>query len=76
MDYIDEKVSELDTERKALQEQIIAADVTDEEGSSRKITNHLKTWETVSFEDKQTIVDTLIKGIKFANGSIEITWNI
>ena len=76
MKYIDEKVSELDAERKALQEEIITANVTDTEGRLKQITNHVKTWETLSFEDRQAVVDTLIKVIRIADGNIEITWNI
>ncbi len=42
----------------------------------KQITNHVKTWETLSFEDRQAVVDTLIKVIRIADGNIEITWNI
>lgn len=76
MKYIDEKISELDAERKALQEEIVTANVTDTEGRLRQITNHVKTWETLSFEDRQAVVDTLIKVIRIADGNLEITWNI
>ena len=76
MKYIDEKVSELDAERKALQEEIVTANVTDAEGRLKQITNHVKMWETLSFEDRQAVVDTLIKVIRIADGNIEITWNI
>ncbi len=76
MKYIDEKVSELDAERKTLQEEIVTANVTDTEGRLKQITNHVKMWETLSFEDRQSVVDTLIKVIRIADGTIEITWNI
>ena len=76
MGYIDDKISELDTERKALQEQLISADATETEGRLKQITNHVKTWEMLSFEDRQTVVDTLIRVIKIANGNMEIIWNI
>ena len=76
MKYIDEKVSELDAERKALQEEIVTVNVTDTEGRLKQITNHVKAWETLSFEDRQAVVDTLIKVIRIADGKIEITWNI
>ncbi|MCM1113576.1 MAG: recombinase family protein [Muribaculum sp.] len=76
MKYIDEKVSELDTERKALQEEIVTANVTDTEGKLKQITNHVNTWETLSPPDRQAVVDTLIKVIRIADGNIEITWNI
>ena len=32
--------------------------------------------ETLSFEGRQAVVDTLIKVIRIADGNIEITWNI
>ncbi len=76
MKYIDEKISELDAERKVLQEEIVTANVTNTEGGLKQITNHVKTWETLSFEDRQAVVDTLIKVIRIADGNIEITWNI
>ncbi len=76
MKYIDEKVMELDTERKALEEEIVTANVANTEGKLKQITNHVNTWETLSFEDRQTVVDTLIKVIQIADGNIEITWNI
>ncbi len=76
MKYIDEKISELDTERKALQKEIVTANVTDTEGRLKQIINHVKAWETLSFEDRQAVVDTLIKVIRIADGNIEITWNI
>jgi len=76
MKYIDEKVSELDTERKALQKEIVTANVIDTESKLKQITNHVKAWETLSFEDRQAVVDTLIKVIRIADSNIEITWNI
>lgn len=76
MKYIDEKISELDAERKALQEEIVTASVTDTEGRLKQITSHVKAWETLSFEDRQAVVDTLLKVIRIADGNIEITWNI
>ena len=64
MKYIDEKVSELDAEWKALQEEIVTANVTDTKDRLKQLTNHVKTWETLSFEDRQAVVDTLIKVIR------------
>ena len=76
MKYIDEKVSELDRERKSLQEEIAAANVADTEGRRKQISDHGKVWETLSFEDRQAVVDTLIKVIRIADGNVEIMWNI
>lgn len=74
--YIDEKVSELDRQKKSLQEEIVTANVTDTEGRLKQITNHVKTWETFSSPDRQTVVDVLIEVIRIADGNIEITWKI
>jgi len=74
--YIDKKVSELDTERQTLQEEIAAANVTNTKGGQKQITNHIKAWEKISFEDRQSVVDTLINVIRIADGNMEITWNI
>ena len=41
-----------------------------------EITNHVEMWDSVSFEDKKTVVDALIKVIKIANGEIKIEWKI
>ena len=76
MKYIDERISELDAERKALQEEIMTANDTDTGGELKQISNHAKTWETLSFGDRQAVVDTLIRVIKIADNNIEITWNI
>lgn len=38
-----------------IEEEIVTANVTDTEGSLKQITNHVKTWETLSFEDRQAI---------------------
>ena len=76
MKYIDQRVSALDTERKALLEEIAAVNATDTEGSIKQITNHVTAWETLSFEDRQAVADTLIKVIRIADGSMEIIWNI
>lgn len=76
MKYIDERVSALDMERKDLQEEIVTANVTGTKGGRKQITNHVSAWETLIFEDKQAVVDLLIKVIRIADGNMEITWNI
>lgn len=76
MKYINDKVSELDTERQNLQEEMVTLTCSDTENHIGQITDHVKKWESISFEDKQAVVDALIKVIKVANGNIEITWKI
>ena len=76
MKYIDEKISELDREQKILQEEIADTNATDTESGSKQITNHIKMWETLSFQDRQAVTDILVKIIRIADGNMEITWNI
>ena len=76
MEYINNRIAKLDEERKTLQEEILALTCSKAEDKMDEITNHVEMWDSVSFEDKQTVVDTLIKIIKIANGKIEIEWKI
>ena len=75
MQYINEKVDALDAERKRLKEEVLSLTCT-HEGGLNAITDHVERWHGTSFEDKQTVADALIKVIRIANGSIEITWKI
>lgn len=74
--YIDKKISELDAERKTLQKEIVMVNITETKGKLKQITNPVETWETLSLEDRQMVIDTFIKIIKIADGNMEITWNI
>lgn len=74
--YIDERVSELDTQRKALQEEMMKSNTRNTEKNEKQITNHVKAWESLSFQSRQEVVDTLIQVIRIAEGNMEITWNI
>lgn len=76
MKYINEKVSELDIERKVLQEELAASNVTAPENRLNQITNHAIIWETLSFSDKQAVMDVLVTVIRIADGRLEITWNL
>ena len=51
------------------------ANAADTEGKVKQITNHVNTWQTLSFEGRQAVVDTLVKVIRIADSNIEITWN-
>ena len=76
MEYINNRIAELDEERKTLQEEILALTCSKADGKMEEITNHVEMWDSVSFEDKKTVVDALIKVIKIANGEIKIEWKI
>lgn len=76
MKYINDKISELDTERQTLHKEIVSLTCSQTENKMGQITDHVTKWDNISFEDKQAVVDALIKVIKVANGNIEITWKI
>lgn len=76
MQYINNKISELDEESKKLQAENITLTCGAKDKSIKQITNHIEKWDTIAFEDKQAVVDALIKVIHVANGNIEITWKI
>jgi len=76
MGYINDKVTGLDAERRKLKEEIQTLSCQSDDANTLQITNHAETWENVSFEDRQAVVDALIKVIRIANGEIVIDWKI
>ena len=76
MQYINEKIEALDTERKRLQEEILSLTCNYSENSLDVITNHVKQWDSIKFEDRQVVVNALIIVIHIADGNIEVTWNL
>jgi hypothetical protein len=76
MEYINNRVATLDSERKALQKETLELTYKSDDSHFNIITNHVEKWDETSFEDKQAVVDALIKLITVADGNIEITWNI
>ena len=76
MKYINEKVDILDAERKQLQEDILSLSHTKNDRNMKTISNHVSRWDDISFEDRQAVVNALIKVIHVSDGNIDISWNI
>lgn len=76
MHYINQKVQELDNEKRSLSEKLLQLSVNPEFENVDRITNYVDKWEELSIEDKQKIVDILIKVIYIGDETIEIEWNI
>jgi len=74
--YINEKVEALDTKRKALQEENILHNSYVGDKKADEITSHVEKWQDVSFDDKKSVVDILIKVIHVSNGEVSIKWNM
>ena len=76
MQYINERVEGLDTERKKLQEENISLTCNQDKQNFDVISSHVQDWDNIGFKDKQSVVNALIKVIHIADGKIEIMWNI
>lgn len=76
LNYINQKISQLDTERKVLQKEMDTFITTNCKKEENTITNPIEIWQALSFADRQAVVDIFIKIIRIANGKMEIVWNI
>ena len=75
MKYINNRIETLEEEKKELEEASIKGTEVYEKGIS-DITEPEKLWNVLSFEDKQTVVDSLIKVIRIGDEKLEIVWRI
>jgi len=76
LNYINQKISQLDTERKILQKEMDTFITTNCKKEENTIANPIEIWQALSFADRQAVVDIFIKIIRIANGNMEIVWNI
>ncbi len=74
MKYINEKVEQLDIQRKILLDQLHTATNDTIEKNRDTITNFADKWEQLDFSDKQLIVDILIQVIYMEDDHIKIIW--
>ena len=73
--YINKRVKELDESKSAIAEKILKMSSKDIDQKIEKITDYIDKWDSISLDDKQRIVDILIKVI-YIDEDIEIVWNI
>lgn len=76
MKYINQKVAELDVKYRNLQEEMRSLTGKTAEKSEDQVTDHVRRWDIISFEDKQAVVDSLVEVIKIVDGGVEIVWKI
>lgn len=75
MEYINNRITVLDTEKKELYAEIVR--LTEGKGYRlKKITRYLDNWEEISMGDKLTVVDSLIESIYASQEKIKINWKI
>ena len=70
------KIEKLENQKRTLNEQIAKLTQSVSPKTISNISSLAKNWNKISFEDKQTIVDTLIEVITIANTNINIKWRI
>lgn len=75
MEYINNRITVLDTEKKELYAEIVRL-TEGKEYRLKKITGYLDNWEEISMGDKLTVVDSLIESIYASQEKIKINWKI
>ena len=75
MEYINERVSALDAQKKELYAEIAQLSEGDKYNLD-ELTGYLDNWEKVSMKDKLTVVDCLVESIIASQEKIKINWKI
>lgn len=75
MRYINQKIVELDAEKKDLHKEILQLTDTDKQ-SVDDISDYLEKWDEISMSDKITVVDSLVKRIIPSQEKVQIYWKI
>ena len=75
MQYINNRVAELDAEKKELYAQIVQFD-NDRDDNIGEISGYMEHWEELTISEKITVVDCLIESIHASKERLEIKWKI
>ncbi len=75
MTYINNRVAELDTEKKDLYAQIVQMEAS-RNNTADVLVGYMSHWEDISFDDKMTVVDALIESIHATKEKLDIKWKI
>jgi hypothetical protein len=76
MQYINNRVSELDIRKRELSGKLIQISNANMPDKMEKITGYVSKWDELNIEDKKKVVDILINVIYIGDDTIEIEWNI
>lgn len=76
MHYLNERISELDRTKQALENQLLSGLRANPDVLPESPAYSADLWKALSFEDKQTVTDLFIKVIRIANNTIELVWEI
>ena len=75
MEYINNRITALDAEKKDLYAQIVQLDNSGKD-AVEEITGYMEHWDDLSISDKITVVDCLIESIHATKDSLDIKWKI
>ena len=75
MQYINNRISELDTEKRELGIQITNLN-SNRTNNVDEISDYLKHWDEMTNPDRVTVVDCLIDRVSVTEDKIEIRWKI
>lgn len=75
MEYINDRISALDSEKKELYAQIVQMDNSGND-TVGEISGYMDHWEELSISDKITVVDCLIESIHATKDTLDIKWKI
>lgn len=76
MEYINKRIVELDNEKKNIEEELKSLIPKNKTTNYKTITDHVKKWDKLSFEDKRIVLDALIEQILITDEKIEINWKV
>ena len=76
MQYINNRISELDAEKKELSAWITQFDDENRKDNIGEISGYMEHWDELSVSDKITVVDCLIERINASENGLEIKWKI
>ena len=78
MDYINKRVTELDTQANAYRQQLSELSPLENRAKCNvaELRDYMQHWDELSYDDKRAVVDQLIVVIKATENSCEITWKI
>ena len=74
--YINNRISELDAEKKELSARITQFDDENRKDNIGEISGYMEHWDELSVSDKITVVDCLIERNNASEDSLEIKWKI
>lgn len=78
MDYINERIVALDTERISVQSEIRELSTVDTPSDLETIKDYMDRWDDLSFDDRRSVVDKVILAVRVGKGdiNIDIVWKI